>query len=215
MTGRAPPPLALIRLARACSTLAWLILVTAPPGWAAGPLDYVVDAGKSQLRFEASSRFVNATGVFARFDAELRLDQNRPDAVTGRLTVDAASLDTRNRLRDDHLRSEDFFDADRHPTASFLLGSARRDGERWAVTGSLTIRGVTRPLALLLTVVPVGAGLRATGEFTINRRDFNIAYDSILNPIRNEVRVILDLTLVPRDASPASPRPATSPGPSR
>lgn len=172
--------------------------LAAPAGHAEASGAYVIEPGRSQIRFEAVSRFVNVVGTFGRFGGEVRLDENQIESARARLEVDVASLDTRNRLRDDHLRSEEFFDAERHPRATFISSAVRRDGDRWLVTGQLTIRGVTQPLTVPVSVTAAGAGLRIQGEFTVNRRAFGMSYQSVLNPIRDDIRVWVDLAASPK-----------------
>lgn len=173
-------------------------LVSAGPAVEAGPRTWVVDLAASQLRFFATSRFVDAEGRFTRFRGTVRLDPERPEAATGELVVEVASVDTRNRLRDDHLRSADFFDTDQHPTATFVTAAVQPAPGRWLVTGALTIRGVTRRITVPVRVDLSGDTLRIAAEFTLNRQDFGIAYRSFLNPIRDEVRVWADLTARPQ-----------------
>ena len=158
---------------------------------------YVVDPARSQIRFHASSRLMDADGTFGRFSGEIRFDETRPEVAAARLTVEVASIDTSIRMRDDHLRSEDFFHVERYPTATFVSSSVSREGERWVVSGPLTIRGVTRPLTLSVTVSVVSGGIRVRAELAVDRQAFGIAYRSFLNPIRDEVRVWLDLIATP------------------
>jgi polyisoprenoid-binding protein YceI len=165
---------------------------------AAEPRRYVIDPQRSAIRFHAVSRLMDADGSFARFAGEIRLDDGRPETASTRLTIEVASLDTGIRMRDTHLRSEDFFDVERHPQAVFESSGVRREGERVAVTGRLTIRGVTRPLTVPVTVTEAAGALRVVGEVTLNRREFGIAYQSRLNPIQDEVRVRFELVAVPK-----------------
>jgi polyisoprenoid-binding protein YceI len=169
------------------------VLLSATAG-RAEPTAYVLDPAASQLRFHAESRFMDADGLFARFTGDLALDGDRVESATGRVTVEVASLDTGSGLRDRHLRSADFFDAEHHPRATLVLTGARRDGPRVVASGDLTIRGTTRPLAVPLTLTAGPGTVRAVGEFTLDRRAFSVAYQSRLNPIRDEVRVLVDLT---------------------
>jgi polyisoprenoid-binding protein YceI len=162
------------------------------------PRAYVIDAARSELRFFAVSRFMNAAGAFSRFHGEVRLDETEPAAGSGRLTVEVASLDTQNGLRDRHLRGEDFFAVDRHPHATFATTRVRReDGSRWLVEGRFTLRGITRPLAVPVSVTPTAGGLRLSGELVLNRQDFGVSYQSFLNPIADEVRVRFALVAIP------------------
>jgi len=167
------------------------------PARADGIRAYVIDPARSQLRFHAVSRLMNADGAFGRFGGEVRLDEARPETASGRLTVEVASLDTGIRMRDNHLRSDDFFDVDRHPQATFVVSSVRRDAGRWTVSGQLTIRGVTRPVTVPVAVTASAGSIRVVGEFSVNRREFDVSYHSFLNPIRDEVRVSFDLTATP------------------
>jgi polyisoprenoid-binding protein YceI len=167
-------------------------------GAAAEPRSYVVDPARSQIRFHAVSRLVDADGAFRRFAGELRLEPARPESASGRIVVEVASIDTANQRRDDHLRSPDFFDAARHPRAVFALTAVRAEGAQTVATGELTIRGVTRPLSVPVTVTLADDSVRATGRFVVNRRQFGIAYQSWLNPVRDEVAVSFDLTAVAR-----------------
>jgi polyisoprenoid-binding protein YceI len=167
-------------------------------GATAEPRSYVVEPARSHIRFHAVSRFVDADGAFRRFGGEVRLEPGRPETARGRIVVEVASIDTANRSRDDHLRSPDFFDAERHPRAVFELTAVRAEGGRTVATGELTIRGVTRALSVPVTVTVADDAVRAAGRFVVNRREFGVAYQSWLNPVRDEVAVSFDLTAVAR-----------------
>jgi polyisoprenoid-binding protein YceI len=173
--------------------LALAVLIAGLDPAAAEPRRYVLDPGQSQLRFHAVSRFVNADGRFGQFAGEIQLDPAAPERTAGRIVVDVASLDTASGRRDQHLRSEDFFATTRHPHATFVVEAVRPEGGRWVVTGPLTIRGVTRPLSVPVTVTASDGRVRVVGAFVVRRREFGVAYDSFLNPIRDEVRVSFDL----------------------
>lgn len=167
-------------------------------GVAAEPRLYVVDPARSQVRFHATSRLMDADGRFTRFGGEVRLDDGRLATAAARLTAEVASLDTGIGLRDTHLRSADFLDAERHPRATFVTTGVRPAGDRLVVSGELTIRGVTRPVTLPVTATLTGTTLRVGGELTLNRRHFGVAYQSRLNPVGDEVKVSFDLVAVPR-----------------
>ncbi|HSE95257.1 MAG TPA: YceI family protein [Methylomirabilota bacterium] len=180
------------------AVLALAVVIGGPePAASAEPRRYVVDPGQSQLRFHAVSRFVNAAGRFGRFEGEIQLDAAAPDRAAGRIVVQVASLDTGIGRRDEHLRSDDFFATARHPHATFVVEAVRAEDGRWLVSGPLTIRGVTRPLSVPVTVTAGDGRVRVIGEFVVRRREFGVAYDSFFNPIRDEVRVWFDLAAVP------------------
>ena len=74
----------------------------------------------------------------------------------------------------------------------------RAEGSQTVVTGELTIRGVTRPVSVPVTVTVAGDAVRAAGRFVVDRRQFGIAYQGWLNPVRDEVTVSFELTAVAR-----------------
>jgi polyisoprenoid-binding protein YceI len=158
---------------------------------------WVVDGGRSKVGFHAVSRLMNAEGRFGRVSGDLRLDPDQPEGAQARVAVEVATLETGIGMRDDHLRSPDFLDAARHPQATFVATSARADGDRLQVAGQLTIRGVTRPVTVPVTVRREGSDLHLVGEVTVLRREFGVAYDSFLNPIRDPVRITFDLIARP------------------
>ncbi len=183
------------RLALALGCLAALGLTPA----AAQPTRvYALDPARSQIRFHAVSRLMNADGTFHRVSGEFRVEAGRPETASGRVSVEVASIDTGIRMRDNHLRSAEFFDAARFPEATFVASAVRREGERLVVRGELTIRGVTRPVSVPVTVTPAAGTIRVVGQLTVNRRDFGVAYDSFLNPIKDEVSVSFDLLATAR-----------------
>ena len=175
-----------------------LLVLALATAAAAEPRSYVLDPAKSHIRFHAVSRFVDADGAFRRFAGELRLEPGRQETASGRIVVEVASIDTASQKRDDHLRSPDFFDAARYSEAVFALTAVRAEGGQTMVTGDLTIRGVTRPLSVPVTVTVADDSVRAAGRFVVNRREFGIAYQGWLNPVRDEVTVSFELTAVAR-----------------
>ena len=150
---------------------------------------YAVQTEASELGFRATSRLMNADGRFHRFRGDVAVDPQ--DLATARinLSIDAASIDTGIGLRDTHLRSADFFDVERFPTITFESLRVEAAGRRATVTGRLTVRGVTREIAVPVDVSVSDVALAASGELVMNRRDYGMSYNSVVNPIGNEVRV--------------------------
>lgn len=156
---------------------------------AAGPLRFRVQPEASEILFRATSRLMNAEGRFARFSGDVVVD---PAALGGArilLTIEATSLDTGIAMRDNHLRSADFFDVERFPTIDFQSVRVESAGRRATVLGNLTLRGVTREIEVPIEVQITSAALVASGEFVLNRGEYGMTYNSFLNPIGNEVRV--------------------------
>jgi polyisoprenoid-binding protein YceI len=157
--------------------------VTAPPlqalledGALAG--EWVLDPGRSSVGLKNRSMrgLVRVTGVFREVSGNGTV---RPDgAVSGTLTVAAASIDTKNTRRDSHLRSADFFDTGRHRDIIFTADGIRPAGQGVAVTGRLTVRDRTRPLSFEARAsVPGDGEIWLDAEVRVNRADFGLTWD--------------------------------------
>jgi polyisoprenoid-binding protein YceI len=101
--------------------------------------------------------------------------------------VQAASIDTDNADRDNHLKSPDFFDVQKFPSLTFTSTEVKpKDADTWDVTGDLTIHGVTKrvtiPVELLGTVAtPQGEKAGFETSFTVNRKDYGIVWNRVLD----------------------------------
>lgn len=160
-----------------------------PHGAAAEPLRFRIQPEASEISFRATSRLMNAEGRFSRFSGDVIVD---PAVITGAritLAIEAASIDTGIEMRDNHLRSSDFFDVERFPTVAFQSVRVESAGRGATVIGHLTLHGVTREIAVPIDVQVASTALVASGEFIVNRREYGMNYNSRLNPIGNEVRV--------------------------
>jgi polyisoprenoid-binding protein YceI len=148
-----------------------------------------IDPAESALTFHATSRIVNADGRFHRFGGSVSVDPRDPTTARVSVTVDAASIDTANARRDNHLRSADFFWTERYPTIVFESVEAARGASGMAVVGRLTVRGVTREIRVPTTVELSPEGFLARGHFDLKRSDYDMTYQSRLNPVDDVVRV--------------------------
>ncbi|GHI02254.1 hypothetical protein AQI88_26865 [Streptomyces cellostaticus] len=102
-------------------------------------------------------------------------------SATGTVTLEVASLDTRNAKRDTHLRSADLLDAGNHPEITFAVrGADRVDGDGVRVTGQLTVRGISRPLDLTARLTSATAEVLALeAEFTVDRDQFGVTWNQL------------------------------------
>ena len=171
-------------------------LVAATP--ASAPERFVRDVAHSQLNFVAESRLLSAHGTFQKWDAEIMFDAANVEATSLKINIDATSIDTRIERRDAHLRSNDFFATDSFPTITFVSTFVNNAGEngRLRITGDLTVRGKTKRITIPARLNFFDAQNqmgRVTGEFTIDRTDFGVSFNSPVNPIENEVKVQFDV----------------------
>jgi polyisoprenoid-binding protein YceI len=119
------------------------------------------------------------------------------------VTVQTSSIDTNQADRDAHLRSDDFFSAERFPTMTFVSRSITASGGHFAVAGDLTIRDITRPVVFPVTYLgkardPWGnEKLAFESELTINRKDFGLTWNAALETggvlVGEDVRISLNL----------------------
>jgi polyisoprenoid-binding protein YceI len=115
---------------------------------------YDIDHGHTHVGFTAKHLGVATVhGQFSKFDGYFEGPDDDFTQARGTITVDVASLGTRNEQRDTHLRSADFFDVEKYPTMTFEVTSIEPlDGDTYLVRGDLTIKETTRPIALDATL---------------------------------------------------------------
>jgi len=149
---------------------------------------YTIDAAHSRIGFVARHAMVTKVrGSFNEFEGSGYFDTATPSNSTIRLTINAASIDTRNADRDAHLRSNDFFDMDTYPKIAFTSTSVEPFGDgRYAVTGDLTIKGVTLPVTIDFeytgsAVDPFGnQRIGFEGATSVNRKDWGVNWNAAL-----------------------------------
>ena len=151
------------------------------PGYVAGT--WTIDPVHSEVSFTV--RHMMVSKVRGRFDKFEGTITTAPDPLQSGVTatVDLGSVNTGNETRDGHIRSEDFFHTEKHPTMTFRSTGIRPDGGEFLLDGDLTLRGVTRPVTFRLEVNGFGpdpyggtrAGFSATTE--INRNEWNVSYN--------------------------------------
>ncbi|MGQ0562073.1 MAG: YceI family protein [Gemmatimonadota bacterium] len=144
---------------------------------------YDVDKSHTYIGFSVRHMMVtNVKGRFRNFDGEILLDQKDITRSSAHFTIDAASIDTENERRDNHLRSADFLNAAQFPTITFRSRRVQREGEQLSLIGDLTIRAVTREVVIPFELVgPIeGSGRKrigAEGMLTIKRFDYGLEYN--------------------------------------
>jgi polyisoprenoid-binding protein YceI len=179
-----------------------LSLLLLPAVAAAAPLVYKVDADHSGVGFSIRHFVSKVSGRFRDFDGVIRYDRENPAASSVEFKVRAASIDTTNNDRDEHLRSKDFFEVAKYPSITF--SSTRvvpKDSNTLEVTGNLTMHGVTRQITFpveMLGMVKTPGGEKAGFEasFTVNRKEFGIDWNNILDSgpvLGDEVKISIDV----------------------
>ncbi len=153
-------------------------------------------------------------GRFKKFTVDLALDEQNPENSSIDVTADAASIDTGQEMRDNHLRSPDFLDVANFPTITFKSKKVERQGEEHArVIGDLTIRGVTKEVAFDATfegeVKDMQGKRRAafSAKSSISRKDFGLNWNVALESggwlVSDKVQIAIELEVVERVPEPA------------
>lgn len=150
--------------------------------------EYRLDPSHSELAFVVRHAMVTKVrGTFRDVSGSGYFDAQHPERSHFDVTIEAASVDTRNPDRDAHLRSADFFDAERYPELRFRSTSVNRIGERrYQVTGDLTIRDITRPITFELELAgpatdPFGnQRIGLEGQTTVSRKDWGLTWNAPL-----------------------------------
>jgi len=172
-----------------------------------------VDPTHSALEFVARyAVFTLVRGRFTAFSGTAVIDPLHPDATGVDVEIDASSVDTAMEVRDEHLRSEEFFDVERHPTISFRSrGVSVLAAGRYTVRGELTIRGITQPVRLVVDVFGRAPdvlgnprlGLRATAR--VQRAVWGMTWNATVPgggvALAEDVDIELDVSLVPAAAA--------------
>jgi polyisoprenoid-binding protein YceI len=149
---------------------------------------YTLDPAHTRIGFVARHAMVTKVrGAFNDFTGSAYLDGANPSRSSAELTIQAASIDTRNADRDGHLRSNDFLQMDKYPEITFRTSEITWTGEdAFDVTGDLTIKGTTRRVTVPFTFEgqatdPFGnVRVGFEGQTTINRQDFGITWNAAL-----------------------------------
>jgi polyisoprenoid-binding protein YceI len=147
-----------------------------------------LDAAHSELGFKIKHLMIsNVSGKFNSFDAEATSDSDDFANASINATIDVASIFTNNEQRDGHLRTGDFFEADKYPSISFKSTSVAKKGtDELELTGDLTIKDVTKSITINvefagITKDPYGqvkAGFSFSGK--LNRKDFGVSFNAAL-----------------------------------
>lgn len=151
------------------------------------PETFGIDKVHSVASFKIRHMMSYVTGNFRDFDAVISLDRDTPAKSSVELTIQTASIDTGNSNRDDHLRSADFFEVAKYPTITFKSKSVKPTSKNeFAVTGDLTMKGVTKEVTLPVTFLGFATTNRGQlagfeTETTLNRKDYNIIWNRALD----------------------------------
>jgi polyisoprenoid-binding protein YceI len=167
---------------------------------------YTIDTDHSNVAFKVRHLVSKVAGEFTDFDGTITADFNNLDVSGVQFSIRTASIDTRNEDRDGHLRSADFFDVEKFPEITFTSTKITKvDKNSFAVAGTLTMHGVSKPTTL--TVDHLGemnamGGTRAGYELstTLDRKDWGISWNKALDSggliLGDDVEININLEVI-------------------
>jgi len=169
--------------------------------------DYTLDVAHSRLGFSARHAMVTTVrGAFKDFEGTARIDTADPAASSVSVKINASSIDTGNADRDAHLRSGDFLEDEANPQITFVSTKVERDGEDWAVTGDLTIKGISKPVTVVFehsgsATDPWGnTRVGFEGVATVNRKDWDISWNAALESggvlVSDKIKLEFDISAI-------------------
>jgi len=201
-----------MRMSRAVMLIA-ASLVGLIPVWGAD--EFVIDPVHSSIEFSVRHMMVtNVRGRFREFSGTIFYDEKDITKSSVRVTIKTASIDTGNADRDNHLRSPDFFDAAKYPEITFASTRIEKRGDEYVCIGTLTIRGVSREVAIPFRILGVvrdqrgNTRLGVEAGLTINRLDYGVSWSRALEGgglvVGNDVKIELNVQAIKRAAPAAS-----------
>jgi len=188
-------------------------LLAASPAFAAET--FVIDKGHSEVGFQIRHMMSKVRGRFTDFEGRILADRAKPEASSVELTIQSTSIDTANPNRDKDLRGADFFDVEKHPTITFKSTRITPKGkDSYDVTGTLTIRGISKEVTLPVSFLGFMKNPRGTDmagfetAVTLNRKDFGITWNRALDAggvlLGDEIWVSINLE-TRKEAPPSAP----------
>jgi polyisoprenoid-binding protein YceI len=163
-----------------------------------------IDTTHSSIDFVVRHMVVSKTrGTFTKWSGSFEVDTENPAASSAQATLEVGSLDTRDAQRDGHLKSGDFFDAEKHPTITFKSTSVEGAGDKFKLHGDLTLHGATHATTVDVeyngTNKDPWGNTRAhySARAKLNRKDFGLSWNQVLEAggllIGEEVHVEIEI----------------------
>ncbi|HTL12984.1 MAG TPA: YceI family protein [Bdellovibrionota bacterium] len=155
----------------------------------AAPAHYTIDPAHSSVEFSIKHMMISKVkGKFTKFGGEFTYDEAAPQTSSAKVDIETASINTDEPKRDTHLKSPDFFNAEKNPHITFVSTGVKPMGkDHFQMMGNLTMNGVTHPVTLDVTAGGMGndpwgnarAAFSATGK--VNRKDYKMLWNKGLD----------------------------------
>jgi polyisoprenoid-binding protein YceI len=167
-----------------------------------------IDPAHSAAQFKAKHLMISSvSGEFGKMSGKVTYDGKNYSTISAEAAIDVASINTREPKRDEHLKSPDFFNASAYPSITFKSKRVENiSGNNFKLIGDLTIRGVTKEVALSVEATSVIKGMSGESRIgvhastAVNRQDFGVKWNRSLDGggvvVGDEVQITLDLELI-------------------
>ena len=174
-------------------------------------MSWQIDLAHSEVNFSVRHMMISKVrGTFETFSGTVNFDEVNPTNTTIDIRIESASIDTREKQRDEHLRSPDFFNVGEFPALTFKSTKVESaDSQDGKLYGELTIRGVSKPVVLDVEYAGqakspwgnVSAGFSA--KTVINREDWGLTWNQALETggilVGNKIKIEIELELIKQD----------------
>jgi len=198
------------RLVRLASLLALAAPAALPAQAPASIPTWNIDVAHSEIQFRIRHFMSRVSGTFTEWSGTIQADPAAWGAGSVNVSINTASISTRQPNRDADLRSPRFFNADSFPTITFVSRSVAQQGDSLAITGDLTMRGVTKEVVLKGAALGVLPGERPRAGFevttTLNRMDYGVAWNRTLEGgglmLGDDVEIRINIEAVRQPVSP-------------
>ena len=167
---------------------------------------YTLDGAHSNVNFCVKHMVISTVcGRFNQFEATINFDEADVTKSSWTGTIKTASITTDNEKRDNHLKSADFFDVEKHPEITFKSSKIEKKGDGYVAAGTLTMRGVSKEVSIPFTVTgPItvfgGKRIGISATLTVNRQDYGVSWSQKLDSgglvVSDEVKINLDAEAV-------------------
>ncbi|MDX6371586.1 MAG: hypothetical protein QOD98_574 [Nocardioidaceae bacterium] len=177
--------------------------------------DYTLDPAHTRLGFSARHAMIaTVRGQFTEFTGTAHVDTANPASSKVEVSIVANSISTGNEQRDGHLLSGDFFESEQYPDLTFTSTDVSRDGDDWTVTGDLTIKGITKSIAVPFEFAgsatdPYGnTRIGFEGGTTIKRSDWGMSFNAALETggvlVSDKIKLEFDVSAIKSAPEPSA-----------
>jgi len=169
---------------------------------------WTIDPSHSSATFTVKHMMItNVRGEFQKLSGDVVYDPNKLEASKVNVSIDVASINTREEKRDAHLRSADFFDVENFPAITFASKAVRRNDKGFDIVGDLTIHGTSREVTLTVDELTAPQAdpwgnqrMGATAHTKIRRSEFGMVWNAALEAggvlVGDEIKIAIDVSLI-------------------